>query len=289
MFEVFKSWAAGRMKSAPRGEAEAGGRFPIFVLGSGRSGTTLLQRILNSGPDMMIWGEHAGFLKPIAEAYYQNLARNLSFDAPCGAHANFSKLKSPENWQAWTNCYSEKSAVKEKFRGFVRSLFEPPGLEGKYHWGFKEIVYGHGCRTLDFLIELFPDARFIFVIRNPADVLASQREHFTFKDFGVHLSRWITRNRHFTEFTDRHPANAHIITYEQMIAPDEEALRKLYAWLGKPCEPKRRIIEMKEGRGSGGRGGRLTDAERELIFQEAGDLMRRFGYLPAAVETAGHA
>ena len=45
---------------------------PIFLLGTHRSGTTLLQRIVNSSEDAMIWGEHGGFLGDIAEAYFLN-------------------------------------------------------------------------------------------------------------------------------------------------------------------------------------------------------------------------
>jgi len=35
----------------------------------GRSGSTLLQRLLNVHAGLTIWGEHGGFLKGITEAY----------------------------------------------------------------------------------------------------------------------------------------------------------------------------------------------------------------------------
>jgi len=46
---------------------------PIFLLGTGRSGTTLLQRIINSAEDVIIWGEHGGFLSQVSEAYFFNI------------------------------------------------------------------------------------------------------------------------------------------------------------------------------------------------------------------------
>ena len=46
----------------PQPEAE----FPIFLLGTGRCGSTLLQKILNSVENAMIYGEHGGFLKQVA-------------------------------------------------------------------------------------------------------------------------------------------------------------------------------------------------------------------------------
>src|SRR5919206_3702635 len=39
---------------------------PILVLGSGqRCGSTLVQRLLTSHPDIMIWGEHGGHLRDL--------------------------------------------------------------------------------------------------------------------------------------------------------------------------------------------------------------------------------
>jgi hypothetical protein len=38
-------------------------KFPIFLLGTGRCGSTLLQKILNSVDNVMIYGEHGGFLR----------------------------------------------------------------------------------------------------------------------------------------------------------------------------------------------------------------------------------
>jgi len=42
-------------------------------LGTGRCGSTLLQKILNSVDNAMIYGEHGGFLIQIAAAYFLNL------------------------------------------------------------------------------------------------------------------------------------------------------------------------------------------------------------------------
>ena len=42
---------------------------------------------------------------------------------------------------------------------------------GRQRWGFKEVR--HGARTATFLTTLFPEARVVFLLRNPADTLAS--------------------------------------------------------------------------------------------------------------------
>ena len=42
---------------------------PVFVLAQHRSGGTLLARLLNCHPGLVIWGEHAGFINRLAEAH----------------------------------------------------------------------------------------------------------------------------------------------------------------------------------------------------------------------------
>ena len=66
-------------------------RPPILLLGSGRCGSTLLQRVLNSSPEITVWGEHAGFLTSIAQSY---------FTLPTGELANQNFRKSPVPYQS---------------------------------------------------------------------------------------------------------------------------------------------------------------------------------------------
>ena len=130
---------------------------PIFLLGTHRSGTTLLQRIINSSEDTLIWGEHGGFLSQVAEAYLLNFEdktilhnipqQNKPFDTP---QAKIKKLKNSKLWPAWCNWYSQKE-VQNIFRSFIENFFNPSNGQKNISWGFKEIKYGQGCRT--FLTE----------------------------------------------------------------------------------------------------------------------------------------
>ena len=40
---------------------------PIFVLSPPRSGSTVLMRVLNCHPTLVIWGEHVGLINRLAE------------------------------------------------------------------------------------------------------------------------------------------------------------------------------------------------------------------------------
>ena len=91
-------------------------RLPIFLLGTGRCGSTLLQKILNSVDNVMIYKKHGGFLRQIAEAYFLNLedkkiekyimSQNVEGENPKYV---FEKLKDLQLWSAWTNWYNRET------------------------------------------------------------------------------------------------------------------------------------------------------------------------------------
>ncbi|HEX5229788.1 MAG TPA: sulfotransferase [Bryobacteraceae bacterium] len=153
---------------------------PVLILGSGRCGSTLLQSILNTNPDFVIWGEHNGFLRQIAAAYYD--ARHERFPDHSGldAPARIRELRAPRHWPAWDNLTGEAEFI-ERFREFIRSFFADPAGKAT-RWGFKEIRYGRGSKdqTLKLMLECFPETRIIILIRSPEATIFSILSHWTF-------------------------------------------------------------------------------------------------------------
>ena len=141
---------------------------PIFVAGIGpRTGTTLVQRIINSHPDAWIWGELGQAVEiKLTEAWedmdwwraafekrdkylYKALKEGQDLSASW-----ISALVPSENrmWQAW------------------RAFFEV-SLRRKRIWGFKSIT----CEHLAFMRYLFPTARIIITARSPLAQYKSYR------------------------------------------------------------------------------------------------------------------
>jgi hypothetical protein len=154
---------------------------PVFLLGSGRCGSTLVQRVLNTYADVTIWGEHDGVLGAYAEQYFRLLAladgeHPLFAGRPDGVpfdRARLAEGKARDRWQAWLNWFGP-SDLTEIFRRQVLTLLRPPLLGEDETWGFKEIRYGEGDRVIEFLAGLFPDAIFIFLVRDGFNTVASQ-------------------------------------------------------------------------------------------------------------------
>jgi hypothetical protein len=143
-------------------------RGPLLVLGAGqRTGSTLLQRLLSSHPDVHIWGEHDGHIERMLTAAFwlrrwsetKGKLGRLEFAA--GGYQSFMANLTPE-----------ASRVDNAMRQFLEVLYADPALKmGRKVWGFKEVRYGQPeAREIH---RLFAETQVIHVIRDPRDMLRS--------------------------------------------------------------------------------------------------------------------
>lgn len=233
--------------------------FPIFLLGSGRSGTTLLQKILNSADDVMIWGEHGGFLKKLARAYYAHTENPkvkrkifLQNPGPNDPNLDHHRLRLTDFDYCWMNWYGRRE-VAANFAGLIESFFHPPGME-KRHWGFKEIRYGGEDRVVEMLAELFPNARFVFIVRNPVDVIASQASLGWGSKTSVGsgwkrlAEAWAAQNRALLEFQRTNEGRTRFVRFESLTSADPGPVEDLFDWLGfETSDRQGELVDLKEG------------------------------------------
>ena len=141
---------------------------PVVVLGAGhRCGSTLIQRLLSSHPDVMIWGEQEGQLDPLLKlgAHLRECADGL------GRRAR-DKFAEGGYQTFMANLLPGTDDVDDAVRAFVRRLFAEPALaRGRRVWGFKEVRYARP-EVLE-LHRLFPELAVVFVVRDPRDILRS--------------------------------------------------------------------------------------------------------------------
>ena len=260
--------------------------FPIFLLGTGRCGSTLLQKILNSVENVMIYGEHGGFLKQVAAAYFLNLedkmiekyimSQNVAGKDP---HSVFETLKDPQLWSAWTNWYNQET-VKDNFRDFIESFFNPVSLKQKVHWGFKEIRYGLDDRVLEMLADLYPDGRFVFIFRHPVDVIASKISARASEGIEPDAHTWVAQNTYFLTFFRENEERSRTVYYEELISKDSKQLSQLFDWLDFALSDRQRdIIESTKPRYIGRpRPAKLTDDQVNTINTITHEMREELGY-----------
>lgn len=152
---------------------------PVFLFAAGwRSGSTLVQRVLMSGADLMVWGEpfaRAGLITTLMDQF-------RCFTADWPPRTYFIDSFSGELSDQWVaNSYPEVSRLIAAHRAFLLELLATPAKElGRPRWGFKEVRLGG--RHAIYLKMLFPRAKFIFLVRDPYACYASFR-HYIKSDF----------------------------------------------------------------------------------------------------------
>jgi hypothetical protein len=151
---------------------------PVFIFGTGRCGSTHLQRLISLRTDIWIWGEHDGFLTGFLRSLEQfktspALAQNVFSDDANRDDATLRRLMTEGSPHlSWLNRWRPASCDIEA-RFFLDRLFRGPLPNGWAEWGFKEILYGHENDSPRLLLDLFPMARSAFAFRHPRDTIVS--------------------------------------------------------------------------------------------------------------------
>jgi hypothetical protein len=214
---------------------------PIFIFGAGwRSGSTLLQRMLTSADDIMIWGE--AYSRSQLAGTLLNQFRAITMDYPLEryvAHAFEGELDN--QWIA--NIYPSFDHLIRAHRAFFTELFASPAQAmGRPRWGFKEVRLTSE-HALYFKL-LYPAAKFLFLYRNPVDAYLSFHNYIK-TDYAVWPERPIVSARDFgalwcemvADFSENHKAvDGMLIRYEDLLL-DPSAHRKLCDYVEAEIRP----------------------------------------------------
>lgn len=242
---------------------------PLFIFGFHRSGTTLLQRLLNTYGDVLIWGEHVGFLRDVANAYYRIWRNPDYFASTQPLQTILADTRSLTHWQAWMN-WTDEHEWRRLYREFLQSVFVPRGLPGKRFWGWKEVHYtaANDDRTVPFLAELYPDALFVFVVRNGFNNLASfsaqplRRNIVAWSVEGC--ARWKANLRYFREWHETGRLRSFWIRFEDLVQGDGEVHRLLQVMGKELGEEQRAVLQAGTARGSSFNDSAVDDRWRAL-------------------------
>ncbi len=261
---------------------------PLFILGNFRSGSTFLHRLLSRDDNftsLKIWDIYlapsvtqkkitqwisridyklGGYLHRLLYAFDRSTLGKIRIHP-----ISFFKPEEDENihLQNWDGFFvsflfpfmdelpnyqhfDEALSTKHKHRimGFYKSMLQRHlYATGKKYFVAKNPAF---CPKIETLAEFFPDARIIYLVRNPLDMLPSTvswinyaRRQFTdpgegylyideILDFTQH---WY---RHPLKFLDSHPSTHHLILeYDQLIQNPEGTIRGFYEQFGYPEQP----------------------------------------------------
>lgn len=137
---------------------------------------------------------------------------------------------------------------KKRIMAFYKSMLQRHMYAtGKKYFVAKNPAFSPKIETL---LEFFPDARIIYLARNPLDMLPSTiswinyaRRVFTEPGDGYHyLDEIVDLTQHWyrypLQYLDSHPSPRHLIlNYDDLIQRPEQVLREFYEQFGYPDKP----------------------------------------------------
>jgi hypothetical protein len=225
---------------------------PVFIFTIHRSGGTLLMRMLNCHPALVIWGEHGGFINNLADA--DLTMRSLSDWLPVRSDEEIEEYVAfGEHWQRSFHPLMNPFASSDFARWCHDLLTEvfSRGLGQGQRWGFKEIRY-HRPSVATFLKRLFPAAKFIFLFRDPVElcvhilvewslteVLArgggNDRESLR-QVVGDCLYAILAKQAYFDKIKSALPSKCICTRYETLVEFPETEVTRLFGFLDLPLQ-----------------------------------------------------
>ena len=196
----------------------------VFVATYGRSGSTLLQGILNDIDGYLIRGENGGALHRLYRYHAQLMSQHRA--GRVGAEPT-------DSWYG-IGAYSDDLAMPALRRLVLSTLLRPEPTTRVI--GFKEIkwTYDDLDEYVGFLTRLFPGSRFIVNTRNLADVAQSKWWART-ENAAEQLER--TQQRLLALAEPLGDAFFHV-HYDDYVS-EPERLATLFTWLGEPFDVDR--------------------------------------------------
>lgn len=194
----------------------------LLIITYGRSGSTLLQGLLNSIDGCVVRGENHDLFYDL-----------FTVDKKIGEMPRSDANRSPQDPWFGSHLYNKKF-YRQMVKHFAReTLLAGIGDKSSVKcYGFKEIRYVHHAEDLgdylSFLRKVFPDPAFIFNVRSHDDVAKSGWwGEQSPKDVKAKLEKIEVK---FEEYADNHD-NSFLIAYDDVVNAGDK-LRELYEFIG---------------------------------------------------------
>jgi hypothetical protein len=242
---------------------------PIFIVGSPRSGTTLMRSIVDAHPNVFCPSWETGLFVHLGAMLDGDLRTVMK--------------KEKDNFPL------SRSELVEWARKAAEDLMGRFGARsGKPRWAEKTPAHVH---HIGLIHEVFPEAQLVHMIRCGYDVVKSlQNMAWAPRRIRWSTHTWVASVRAGREAGARLPAGQYTeVRYEELVAEPERVLRGLCDFLGEPFAPQ--MLEFHDPEKNSWKAAlqplqnkpvhdyrELTLGQRLLFAWSAGGLMRELGY-----------
>lgn len=231
------------------------GPSPVFICGRQHSGNSLMATILARLPGCFSLTNEGTFFEHRPMVDQMEIARRPAWMASNLKIPDASLTAEVESWLTrWIDQHPDADALA-LYREAMRFVTEATGNRFWAQKATSYVFFGHE------ILRDMPDARFIYMFRNPYDVAASKKRRDPAREYlvGWTLS-WNRGVRLANDFVRHHPGRVHVVRFEQMVRDPEPTLKAVCQFLGvsfhadvlevahiNPAEDRYRVIEGRKG------------------------------------------
>ncbi len=287
---------------------------PIFIIGNPRSGTSLLRRIINAHSSVVIPPE-CGFAQWLFKEYSDWTLSSNKEEKVNQFIFDLSRCRKIETWELDFQRLSIEIIKKEPanysklidlvYRSYGQSQNQSQSIE---RWGDKNNYY---INHIPLMIQLFPNAQFVLIIRDGRDVSCSYKELAKKKLRGVYkpvlptdiseiAREWLSNNENsLNVLSGLEEKQFYTVRYEDLVTEADSAVKSICKFLNldfermmlnhyssrKALEPKmflkwkERLVQPIDQQSVGRYLKDLTPSEIDDFNKIAKSLLKKFGYL----------
>ncbi|MBU1863742.1 MAG: sulfotransferase [Candidatus Omnitrophica bacterium] len=207
----------------------------LFVSGPSRCGTTMLRLVLSSHPDITITPE-ARFITSIfcALPYLPYPTKRLNQQE---VMYFLELLRAEKKLKAWPGLNTERlcndmlaahmptmpELLDKIFVGFAKAVNGGDAIVGN-----KKGAYALGYGSL--YKQMFPDAKFIFIVRDPRDAIASILKNVD-ASFRYALSTYFTRFAYIYSMCTHYAQDSLVVRYEDVVNNPKKICERICSFL----------------------------------------------------------
>ena len=218
---------------------------PVFIIGYPRSGTTLVQSLLATQPG----------LATLHETHFFNvLAREINtsqgkIDPDCLDHVILNireRIRLSVNAEKQIRKIVSKNGISSKMLFeiiIIDNLLAQVDFDKIKQLRWIEKTPDHAL-FIDDIYAFYPDAKFVFVLRNPEKAIISRKMHFKWSKeeewpIEKHIDRWLDSIYAVETFKEKHPESVLFVRMEDVVRDYSKEIKQICDFLGAPFEKER--------------------------------------------------
>jgi len=196
----------------------------VLICATGRSGSTTMQRILNTIPNSNICGENFGAVNSLLAFYRRIKHATVNFIPGNYTPKSYEELIATNFKPAWYNSFNFQEIINN-IRLMITNLFK--NLPTTNVWGFKEIRYeGENIKYIQEFKELFPQTKVIIQIRQ--NVLAQSKSGW-YKNNKKAILELYKQNNSLINFYNKNKSYCYFTTFEKMF--DKNNIKNIFKFI----------------------------------------------------------